>query len=144
MATHDQLECGRLARRAFGELQREEWGPYHANGNIMIFKPQNEFIFVVTLYASVDQAGLWWFGCKRNDWASWSKRHYLAFLMKDEDGINSVLLDPQESQRLLGLHDPKSNGEKKLHIRRPKNMGSINFDKWKEFPLSTKLRRLKV
>ena len=142
MPTRDQFEDGERSRRAFGELQLAQWGPYHLNGIRLIFQPKDDFIFVVYLYASINTEGLWFYGIQSTDWSRWTKLNYLAFLMRDADGVTSALLDPQESKRLLDLHEPKSNGDKKLHIRRPKNMGQIYFDKWPEFPLSAKLRRL--
>jgi hypothetical protein len=143
MPTRQQLEAAAEARQAFGQLQGNFWGGrFVLNGITLIFERKGGFTFVIALYSSIDAQGLWWYGLQERHWSKWTEGSYLAFLMKDADGVSVVVLDPIESTRLLDMTEPSADRNKKIHIRRPANGGKIYVVEWPDFRLADRLQRL--
>ncbi len=134
-------ECGKRCRVSFGELQKQTLGTYTLRGRNMIFRDKEIFVLYSDFHPESSQ---WYYGIPQNVWDDWQNRS-LAFLMKDGGSVQYALLNPQESETLIGkCGQDRTYGQKEVNIRMPVTIGKIHIVEWREFPLSERVQPLHV
>ena len=147
MPTREEKEWGERSRRALGNHLQPTWGRSILSSNDVLYFRSNDGVGfeVVALYSMLNQvSSVWWFAVNRDYWAEWQRNRHMAFLMRDVDGVNYLILNPDESQRLLKNCEQGQSEDKNIHIRRPANMGQEYFVEWQDLCLNGRIKPLPI
>ncbi|HVM60125.1 MAG TPA: hypothetical protein VMV72_04595 [Verrucomicrobiae bacterium] len=140
MPDREAREDGKRTRKALGDYFKPQWGEYELHGSCMVFNEAGKKLFVrYSKFYPVPSH--WWYDIPRNKWEGWQSRS-LVFLMSRGNDVRFVLLEPEDSQKLLDRCPVNENGKKEIHIR--KRGGNFDFNEWQAFSLTARVKTLPV
>ena len=147
MPIREEREWGERCRRSLANHLKPTWGrSYLSSDGVLFFRSKDGGeLEINALYSTFNETStLWWYSVKNDYWGDWQDNRHLAFLMRDADGVNYLILNPRESHTLLKNCGQGQDEDKNIHIRRPAHMGQEYFVEWQDLRLVGRIMPLPI
>lgn len=141
LKTLSSRAIGKLFRDALAAKLEPEFGSLRVNNSWLTTEDGKNLI--LARYATFITDG-WFFDLKDSHYTAWDSSKRLAFLMKEDQKLEYLLLTPEESLALITRSKiAPADSAKKISIRRAAN-GQIYFIGWNDFILNEKITPLDI
>ena len=135
MRNPSRQQYGKWCRETLVKHLENEWGKLDLREPWIFGKDKIKILARVSIF---NKNNRYFYDVYQNDWENWDSNSYLALLMRDEEQLSYVLLNPNESQELLDRINFATDGSKNINVYMP-SPGKLYIQVWRDFPHAARI-----